>query len=1268
MKIRQFSGLILLILFSITVKAQNAAQHIDFKIDWNHPMEMGSKFGEEKIFLSFEGAQYDFAKSDLPFFYEILPVKGEVDTSSAVISNAEFVALSGEEQQQFDGYEFQSAIYPEIINAVSRKKPLSFLKLYPFRKNANTGEIEKLVSFQLGYSVLPSGFGRRDKANSYVSNSVLATGDWFKVGILENKVYKLSYYFLKSMGMDVDNINPNNFRVYGNGAGQLPGLNSDPRSDDLLENAIMVVGGEDGSFDREDYLVFYGEGSVKWDYDAAKRVYKHQTHYYSDTNFYFITADLGPGKRISSRADGSTLNPTKTIRAFLDFQVLEQDRINLLHSGREWVGDLYESKTSYSYTFNFPNVLTDSSSWFEFSGVVRSGVSSSFQINLANQNFIINGMNTDVGNYLAPHGTEAASDFYFNPNADLLKMDVSYTKPRNTSKAWLNYIELNVWRKLSFTGGQMDFRNPYANNGVYEFRINNAVPSLSIWDITDKHEIMGQEFFTTAQNEIAFRSSGNRFREYIVFDRLDSSVVPMGKVPNQNLHALGQIDMAIVTNPLFLQQAQQLADFHESNGLSVAVVSPKQIYNEFSSGMQDPVAIRTFMKMFYDRANNDDEMPSYLLLIGDASFDPKNRISGNTNYVLTYESPIYLNPINSFASDDYYGFLDDGEGLWYNDKLDIGIGRLPVRTQTEAQAMVNKILNYASTESFGEWRNELVFLGDDEDNNMHMDQADNLASIVEDNNGEFNVSRILADSYQEISTPGGARYPGVNQAITEHVESGSLIINYTGHGGETGLGEERFLTLSDISSWNNKNSYPLFITATCEFSRYDDPLRVSAGEEVLLNSSGGSIGLLTTTRPAYAGKNYNMSKYIYRNMFNRIDGKPMTVGELYRLVKVKEAAVPNARNFTYLGDPAIQLAIPQHKVITTRINGQQVSAIDTLNALSRVTVEGYIADYLSGQKMQNFNGLVFPTVFDKKRMVSTLNNNGNGVKTYEVRDSRLFNGKASVKDGEFSFSFVVPKDISYEVGEGKITYYATDYKTDANGYTTELLIGGSSDSALSDSEGPALEMYMNSEDFVYGGITNEDPTVIIEFYDELGINTVGNGIGHDITMTLDGNSEKAIVLNEFYEADVDDYRKGKVKYPMKALAEGQHTLTVKSWDVANNSSEKTIEFVVVKEKDIEIEHVLNYPNPFTTYTEFWFEHNQPGVPLDVKIQIFTVSGKLVKSIDKMVVSEGFRVDNLSWDGKDDFGDKIGRGVYLYKLRVRSRNGSIAEKIEKLFIL
>lgn len=1265
-KLRKRFFLLHIFLFSAYALVAQSGELYELK--WTSPIEYSLEGQEKSQLLNFNEAQFDFEKNSLPYYFTEVYLNNSSFLKKASIKNAIVEVLTEEERKLVSDYEIPNELELEVVNTTIRKQNHSYVKISPFRKNS-FGEIEKLLAFELD---LESGLARtsqRTKTRTFANESKMKDGDWYKIAVTKDAVYKLSYSFLKNLGLSLEEIDPRNIQLFGYGGGMLPKLNSEDRPDDMQENAIVVSGEQDGVFNKSDYILFYGEDQVVWTYDNVREIFRHELNIYEDSTFYFLHVGSSPGKRIAKENRPNEL-PDYTTNDFNEFAYHEEERTNLIRSGQLWVGELFDTKLNFTFNFNIPSINTNEGAKIELSVLARSGVRSSFFTTVNGQRFETELGSTNLNRYEFNFATTSRSFFDFNPGQGVLSVNLQYNKPQAVSKGWLNSITVNLRRNLIYQSEQLLFRDAKALGNNFSEYLIQTPKAIKVWDITSKANIVEKEVLKNA-NQNSILASSQVLREFIAFDSYDTSNVHIkGRVVNQNLHGMALSDLVIISHPLFFNEARRLADFHREEGMTVAVVSPQQIYNEFSSGAQDLVAIRSFLKMFYDRSTSSKDLIKYAIMFGDASYDFKDRVSGNTNFVPAYQATNSLDPVNSYVSDDYFALLDDDEGVWKDntENLDIAIGRFPVQTIKEASGVVDKIINYSTPRNLKDWRNDIVFVADDEDGNIHMAQANDLSKIVESKGKDFNTKKIFLDAYQQQSTASGDRYPGVNEAINSAVQNGALILNYTGHGGETGWTAERVLTIADISSWKNSNNLPVFVTATCEFSRFDDPFRVSGGELVLLNPNGGGIGLMTTTRLVFSSPNYLLNRTFYERMFNRnADGSIKRLGDIFREVKNVNAYSSNSRNFSLLGDPAIRLAIPDYNVITTTVNGKPVSQADTLNALSKVTVTGYVEDN-NGLKLTNYNGFIFPTVFDKVAEKKTLNNDGSGTFSFQERDRRLFKGKASVVNGEFEFSFVVPKDISYSFGNGKISYYTENGLVDGNGFNNEIIVGGSNPNVEDDKTGPEMVLYMNDESFVYGGITDNSPVLKVELSDSLGINTVGSGIGHDLVAVLDGNTENSYVLNDYYEAAVDDFSKGKISFPFENIAEGKHTLSVKAWDVANNSSEKTIEFNVVESKEVKIDNLVNYPNPFTTSTEFIFQHNQAGTPMDVKLEIFTVSGKLVKSFNQVVVNDGFISRDIKWNGRDDFGDRIGKGVYVYKIKVRSRNGSTTEKFEKLVIL
>ncbi|MDG1477847.1 MAG: type IX secretion system sortase PorU [Vicingaceae bacterium] len=1244
---------------------------IEREIQWGKDITYKTEVGVQKKAFSFKGVSYDSRKDYLAIYSEGVELKNEkiVEVS---IKNVQFEDVS--DSDVYAGIEFiKNFIDVKYNNAIDKKQSVGIVSFSPIVLDDNTGKLKRVVSFEILVVTVPSNKSYTNQ-KSFGSNSLLASGDWYKIAVVDDGIYKISYQFLKNLGIDIDNLNPNDFKLYGNGGKMLPTLNSDFREDDLVQNSIEVIGSSDGVFNQNDYVLFYGQSPHLWSYDGVSK-FEHEMNKFSDTTFYFLTFNNTGEvpKRIMSQNSLSSAN--MVVNEFNAYDYYERDLVNLIKSGDKWFGDVFDVKTTYDFTFNFPNANLSIPVEIDYSVAARSGGSSSFTLSALGGTDVVSISAVDVNKYASTFARIDNGELVVGLTNDLVNINISYNKPSSVSVGWLDKIQLNARRNLIMHGDQLFFRdiNSLGVGNVSEFRLGGAGGSVNkIWDVSDPFNVREQQYVFSG-NVYSFIQSTNNLREFVAFnDNYKTQIFSKGKVVNQNLHAINQADMVIVSHPDFLGQADQVANFHESeDGLSVVVVTPQQIYNEFSSGSQDIVAIRDFLRMLYEKATSISDLPKYLLLFGDGSYDNKNRVVGNTNFIPTYQSPESMAVIGSLVSDDYYGLLDQTEGTWSNAEIvDIAIGRLPVKNQEEADNVVSKILNYNTPNSLKAWRNEFVFIGDDEDNNLHMTQSNSLATIMDTTHKDYNVNKIFFDAFAQQSTPGGSRYPNVNNAINSAVESGSLVINYTGHGGETGWAHERVLTVQDVNSWENTSisGFPLFVTATCEFSRFDDPARTTAGELVLLNPGGG-IGLLTTVRLVFANPNFTLNKTFYEEIFTPVNGEMPTMGELFVSIKNRPENIStfNNRNFTLLGDPALKLAYPVHDVKTTKINGANVSSSDTIKSLGKVTITGEVVDQ-NGNKLSGFNGVISPVVFDKTKQVNTLNNDGEGVFSFNLQTSKLFKGKVSVVNGDFSYTFVVPKDISYNYGNGKLSYYAQNQVVDANGYHTDFYIGGTSDDYEVDDVGPEIDLFMNDENFVFGGITDDSPILLANISDLHGINMVGNGIGHDIVAVLDDNTDESFVLNDFYEADLNSYQSGKIAFPLSELKEGRHKLTLKVWDVYNNSSEASIEFVVVDSRDIKLERVYNYPNPFTTYTEFWFEHNQPGKQLYAQVQVFTVSGKLVKTIEKHILNEGFRSTSITWDGLDQYGDRIGRGVYVYRLKVRTENFSVAEKYQKLVIL
>lgn len=1251
-----------------------------------------------------QNAQYDTQKKNLPFYRHYTVLEG---SSIPILKFEDMVVrdLTGSELETIKNCKAFITDNFEVSYEISQARDESILyqKTIPVRLNPSTNKYEYLESYtpvwnyQTQNTFVSNTALKKNAQSANAVNSVLATGKWYKIGVTQNGVYKIDKTLLTSIGLNVSSVNPKNIRIYGNGGKLMSEKNSVFKYDDLVENAIYVSGESDGVFDNTDYILFYGQSTDAWKLSPSVGgiPFDYFPHLYCDTSYYFITADLGQGQRIPQQSSAAAA-PGKTTNTQDYYGYHELNTLNVVKSGREFYGEKFDFNTSYSFNFNIPDAVIGDSVTVKTSLLSRSNVISTYFVSFNNGSFAINCNQTNTADYTADFGYPGEGVKTGQLTSGVLSVTV--TKQTSQATGYLNRIVFNCRRSLVFGQSQFNFRDKNVIGGTNTFAkyflTNNSSSAPTIWDVTNPLKVKNQQY-NAAGSLLDFTGSADSLREFCVFTTNQAyTPTPYGAVPNQNLHATLQADFVIVTHPLFLDEANRIAKLHKDyDSLTYVVATTDQVYNEFSSGTPDIGGIREFVKMLYKRPTNPTKATKYLLLLGDGSYKNKPiNLSGNSALIPTYQTYNSSSYADSFTSDDYFAMMDDNEGdLVSGDIVDIGVGRFPVRTKAEAIAVTNKIEHYyKKNNSFdpnaiessctnaendypqGDWRNWVCFVADDEENGSFVNDVESLASVIYNGNKYYNIDKIYLDAYKQYSTPGGDRYPDAVSDIDRRMEKGSVLFNYIGHGGEVGLTEERVVSMPQILAWKNINNMPLMITATCEFSRFDDPDRTSAGEYCFLNPNGGAIGLMTTVRLAYAGPNFSLNRAFYSHaLVPMTNGKMPAIGDLYRLTKRDIGFSRLYMNFVILGDPALKLSCPEQRIYTSTINSHTVSVMtnDTLKALSKMTITGFVGDK-NGNKLNAFNGVVYPTVFDKEITVNTLANDplNSPVKSFILQKNSIYRGKSEVKNGNFTFTFLVPKDIANSYGKGKISYYAHNGVNDASGYFEQVTVGGYNTSAVPDNDGPVINLYMNDEKFVAGGITNESPKIYAVVSDSSGINTLGTGIGHDAVAILDENSSKPIILNDYYSADLNTYQKGKIRYPFNQLSEGNHRISIKVWDVQNNSSTSYTDFIVAQQAELALKHILNYPNPFTTKTKFFIEHNQCCVTLKAVIQIYTISGKLVKSINQTINNEGFRFDGIEWDGKDDFGDKLARGVYIYRVMVTDNSQKKAEKIEKLVIL
>lgn len=1275
LRIRNKFFLVLVLVALIAPISEASTLVIRKSISWTE-LENATIEGQQfSSIVTFPMALLKAKNNYLPFWAENIRLNKKAVIRNVTIANIQygnFKKLNAvQNQDKVTGPNVQFTQFTEDDKAVAS---VIFCPL-----SNNGGAISPITSFDvvITYDEVTTSLAKK----AFVSNSLLAQGNWFKLGVTKTGFHRIDKAYLEGLGIDLGSLDPRTLKIYGYGAGVLAQPVSAARFDDLVENTIIVNGESDGKFDAGDVLLFYARSQ----FDVWKNVsgfIQREKNIYSDTTYYYLTFGQTNGLRVTKQASQPAAVNTENTHIFCHAH--EQELTNVGRTGRQFVGEAFDRLPSQQFSLYIDGLQTTESLKMRSAVAARSFITASkFDISV-NGGLIFSHAN------IPTVGTSYDSYYFSNSGpviipftsaSSQLAITYTYNSPPGGAIGWLDFFEINAKAKMNWSATQTVYRVLAPTvAGATEYTISGLTGSSArVFDVTNPTQIT-ELITTTVGNQVSFINNTTDFREFTGISTGSSFWVPanFGKVANQNLHALTNVDALYITPVLFYNEALRLAAFHQSRGVNVKVVKTDEIYNEFSSGSQDITAIREFIRSVYNKGLSGGVKLKYVTIFGRASYDYKARINNNTNFVPTYQSVFSESPIGSYCSDDFYGLLEDGDGKWETgsdakESLEIGIGRLPISNETEAAIAVDKIINYHKPDRMGDWRNKLVFIADDEDYRIHQVDANFMSSNVSANYPNLNVQKIWIDAYKQEVVAGGERYPSAQKAINDAVQKGCFIVNYTGHGGELGWAAERILTIEDINSWTNEKSLPLFITATCEFSRFDDPARVSAGELVFLNQRGGAIALFTTVRLVLAFSNTVLNTALYNRIgFDSLSkATPKSLGQIMKETKNDYASSDgNERNFTLLGDAVMSLAYPKYNVATTSINNKPMASVtDTLKALSKVTINGVVQD-LAKQTISTYNGELQVVVYDKPETNKTLVNDPTSAPSmlFTMQNNIIYSGSASVVNGAFSFSFVVPKDISYDFGKGKISYYAFNQDVDANGNNSDFVVGGTSDSIVVDNVGPSISLFMDDYSFVNGGLTSENTLFIAKLFDENGINTIGRGVGRELSLVIDGDQSKAMPVNDYYKAKLNSYQEGEVRYKLNNLSVGKHTATLRAWDTHNKSSEMTTEFIVASSEAFALKHVLNYPNPFNNFTTFHFDHNRVGEVLTVMVQVYTISGKLVKTLSTQVSPANSHFDQLTWNGLDDYGDKLANGVYIYKVKVQGQSGKSVDATQKMVIL
>jgi hypothetical protein len=1102
--------------------------------------------------------------------------------------------------------------------------------------------------------------------------SLFSGGQWFKVGVTRSGVYRINQADVIKAGLEAG-VDPRKLALYGTSNGMLPQKNSESDGGQLVQIPIVVSGEGDGSFDGNDYILFFGQGPHAHRYLPDKGVFAYETNLYSDYQYYFLTAGETDGLRMTARDSQAGSFPE--IAEYEDWIYHEEARLNLLKSGREWFG---ENVTSAPVTLSFSagGILAGSTVRFVSGVMAQSADEARFDI-LMNAKSVGSQPVAGVPQTQYAVKGRVRSDTFRIAAEDLTAVgrsnhSVTYSFVKGASGVSfgnLDYLQVVFTRSLSFEKTPMLFRSAKSlENAVSTFRIGNAYSQVTCWDVTDPFDPLVQQA-QLAGTQLSFGVATDELRTFALFDPATVGVpASLVSMANQNLADLVPRTLLIITHPSLQSQAERLGTYRESQGTSALVVKAETIYNEYSGGRQDVSAIRNFIRDIYDR--NPVDGLKHVLLFGKGSYDYKNRLGYNLNLVPTYESRNSLSPLETYSSDDYYGFLEPEEGEWpesppQNHTLDIGVGRIPARNLNEATQAVDKIIQYETDpDAFGRWRNEIAFVADDGDSNIHMSQANQLSEGVETDSMSLVPRKLYLDRYRQTRSGTGERSTEMRHEIDRTAELGALVVNFTGHGNEFQWMQERVLDDFGILEWTNGPVYPFFVTATCEFGRHDDPAFQSAGEIMVLARESGAIGMVSTARPVSSATNFTLNKAFYDALTAKEDGRFRALGDIFRQTKNASASGVSNRNFSLLADPSLVLSFARDSVVITSVTSSE--STDTLRAEATVTLSGRIAD-AGGSTINDFDGVMEVSVFDKP-VTRVTRGNENAPYTFSEWDSPVFRGSATVSSGWFSVSFVVPRSINLATGNGRVNFYAvtSDRTGDAAGDYRKLVIGGQASAISGDITGPVISVFMGDSTFLEGSVVAPDVDLVAYFSDASGISVTGADPDFSLVAILDGTD--TVALNNYYEAFVDDFTGGVVRFPLYDLSEGPHELVIKAYDTHNNPGMASLAFRV-GEGGLQVNTFGNYPNPMTDRSTIYFTHNRPGESLQADWELYGSTGTIIDKRSLEVSESGFRVDLLEFYGEASAGYKIGPGLYIMRLLVRSlRDGSAAESRSKLIVL
>ena len=1159
------------------------------------------------------------------------------------VENVQTQEVQSDLEVDFDLDQFAARPHTMVYKTKGRDVHQVVVQIEPFIVKNN--KLHAVSGFTIVRHAVKQLVAQRVQRLTSINSMPPQSGYRFEVN--QTGIHKITAAFLRDLGMPISTINPETLKIFGRGGKMLSLINSENEGVNygFSENHLQLVGMDDGSIDDEDYILFYAYGSTEWNDDSQTAV-----NLYHDQAHYIISYGGENGLRVNVQQSSAIIdNPQTSASVSLH---TEEDLVNIAQMGRKWLGDSFLHNSSKNYSFQLTNRKAATAVDIKLAAAASATGGSYFDLNVENASMSLNLAATQT----LIRASEGTISFSTTSASNELDVQLRYDASGFSSAVgYLDYIRVSYERILSGDLGQFGFTTTNSN-AYYASGVD------AIWELLPNGTI--QVLGPNSNREVYFTSNENADRYHVhsaddVYSPKRSEYGDTFTSPQLRERLSNEAEYIIITHDDFAEEANKLAAHHRTHtGLKSSVLTLSEIYDDFSVGNIDIMAIRNAIRYAYLN-NSDDNKPKYVCLFGDTSYDYKDRIPNNNMIVPTYLSLNSFHLANSYMSDDFYAVMDSNEGeLGFYDRMDLAVGRILFDTKEGALAMVDKSIDYSLAN--GDWQNTFTILSDDPDEDWEsviQERLDELGEEVIANKPFLNLQKVHSDAFEQVISASGDSYPGVNQALENQFIQGTLAINYFGHGGESGLASERIFDKELADRLYNPGRFPLFITSTCEFSRFDNPEVYTAGEASFANPAGGVIGLISTTRQIYVGNGITYNKIIAEHLFAYEWDDYPTISEALRLSKNDFFGTSQKRIIFFIGDPALKLAIPQGRVDLTHLNGNEFEGLDDenkqLRALDRVNLAGQVSDK-NGEIQDDFSGEVVLTIFDKELEKTTLGNDGNGTFTFNTLGNVVFKGNAEVNNGFWNIELVIPKDISLPLGQARISMYAVsnDKSSKKTGLFTDLFIGGINPNPEMDTQGPIIELYLDDESFENGDMTGANPILIARFSDENGINTSG-GLGHELLAVLDGMTQNPIVLNNFYRTSLGDYQTGSLNYLLNDLSPGSHTLSVTAWDTHNNPSTQAIDFVVSSENNILINAIYNVPNPFETQTTFWVSHNKPRELIQANIIVHDINGKKVWEQNKTLYSGTNTNSEIVWNGQSNDGTLVNKGLYLCTITLNS---------------